>query len=527
MFNLIAAIYSRKSKFTVKGESVENQVHLCKEYAKRMNIETFLIYEDEGFSGKNVDRPQFQKMLQEAKDKKFNVLICYKLDRVSRNISDFLNLIEELQNLNIDFISIKEQFDTSTPIGRAMMYITSVFAQLERETIGERVRDNMLELSKTGRWLGGQTPFGYESSSITYFDSSMNEKKMYILTPIVEELEVVKLIYKLYLEEKSLSQVHKYLYSHNIKTKLGKDWTVKKVQLMLRSPLYVKSSSASMEYLQSQGMILCGEPNGNGVLLYNKTKNIRTKREKSQWIAAVSKHPGIIDSDSWLLVQSILDKNKEKAPRLGKCNEALLTGIIKCSLCGSNMYIKHGHFSSKTGKRIQYYVCSNKENSRGTRCNNPNVRRDEIEAHVLISMQGLKIKESLLINTLRNTRCYDHNFIEDEDFTFKEIKIIEKKIENLLDQLSLNPSLSKFIVPKVEELNNTLENLYNKKNSQLRENKNSLINNNILYKSSLENFWHLLTYKEKKLILESLIESIYFNGRNGELVVNFHRKKEP
>ncbi|MBY6770087.1 recombinase family protein, partial [Clostridium botulinum] len=96
---MIAAIYSRKSKFTGKGESVENQIEMCKEYLKRNfnNIDDIEIYEDEGFSGKDTNRTKFKKMIKAAKKKKFNILICYRLDRISRNVADFSNTIEELQ----------------------------------------------------------------------------------------------------------------------------------------------------------------------------------------------------------------------------------------------------------------------------------------------------------------------------------------------------------------------------------------------------------------------------------------------
>ncbi len=97
------------------------------------------------------------------KRQKPDYLVCYRLDRISRNVSDFSALIEELNDRNISFVCIKEEFDTSKPMGKAMMYIASVFAQLERETIAERVRDNMLMLARTGRWLGGTTPLGYTS----------------------------------------------------------------------------------------------------------------------------------------------------------------------------------------------------------------------------------------------------------------------------------------------------------------------------------------------------------------------------
>ena len=149
------AIYSRKSRYTGKGESIGNQIDLCREYIRThygdAAAEHAVVFEDEGFSGGNLNRPDFKKMMTAAKDRKFKAIVVYRLDRISRDISDFSSLIEELGRLGIDFVSIRESFDTSSPMGRAMMYIASVFSQLERETIAERIRDNMHELAKTGR----------------------------------------------------------------------------------------------------------------------------------------------------------------------------------------------------------------------------------------------------------------------------------------------------------------------------------------------------------------------------------------
>ena len=149
------AIYSRKSRYTGKGESIGNQIDLCREYIRThygdAAAEHAVVFEDEGFSGGNLNRPDFKKMMTAAKGRKFKAIVVYRLDRISRNISDFSSLIEELGRLGIDFVSIRESFDTSSPMGRAMMYIASVFSQLERETIAERIRDNMHELAKTGR----------------------------------------------------------------------------------------------------------------------------------------------------------------------------------------------------------------------------------------------------------------------------------------------------------------------------------------------------------------------------------------
>ena len=271
-----AAIYSRKSVFTGKGDSVENQITLCKEYAEKYldKIDEFLIYEDEGFSGGNINRPEFQKLLKDAKHKKFGVLICYRLDRISRNVADFSSTLELLQDNNIAFVSIKEQFDTSTPMGKAMVYIASVFAQLERETIAERVRDNMLELAKSGRWLGGQCPLGFQSEQTTFFDSDYNERTLFKLSPIEEEMKIVKLIYDKYYDTGSIHMVLKYLLSNNIKGKNGGDFASMSVSDILRNPVYVESDGKVLDFLGKKGMHTCGEPNGNGILIYNKKTHI-------------------------------------------------------------------------------------------------------------------------------------------------------------------------------------------------------------------------------------------------------------
>ena len=194
----VIALYSRKSKFTGKGESIGNQVELGKEYVRvhfgDAAVDKIVVYEDEGFSGGNLNRPAFKRMMDAAKKRQFKAIIVYRLDRISRNVSDFSGLIEELARLDISFISIKEQFDTSTPMGRAMMYIASVFSQLERETIAERIRDNMHELAKTGRWLGGTTPTGFESEAIKSITVDGKTKKACKLKLVPEEADIVKTI---------------------------------------------------------------------------------------------------------------------------------------------------------------------------------------------------------------------------------------------------------------------------------------------------------------------------------------------
>ena len=174
------AVYTRKSKFTGKGESIENQKKECDRYIdiaikptlpedEEISID---YYQDEGFSGKNFDRPQFQTMMNNERIKPYDYIVVYKLDRISRNVGDFATLVKELDTLGTSFVTTKENFDTSTPMGMAMLNVTAVFAQLERDTIAERIRDNMHHLAKKGRWTGGATPLGYRSVKNEYVDDT-------------------------------------------------------------------------------------------------------------------------------------------------------------------------------------------------------------------------------------------------------------------------------------------------------------------------------------------------------------------
>ncbi|SHI92097.1 recombinase family protein [Lutispora thermophila] len=396
-----AAIYSRKSKYTGKGESVENQIQLCKEYGiKNLGIDekNFIIYEDEGFSGSNTKRPEFQKMLNDIKRKKIDTIICYRLDRISRNVLDFLNLIEILNKENITFVSIREQFDTTTPIGRAMMYIASVFAQLERETIAERIRDNMLQLAKSGRWLGGNLPTGFKSQPIITKDSGGKEKKEYKLIPIQKEVNIVKEIYNKFLQFKSLSSVESYLIKNNIKTKKGMNFNRHSIKLILKNPVYAVADKNVLEYLKQEGYCICSEPNEfngiNGLISYNKTKQTPEKKivaynDIDQWIIAVGKHEGIITGKDWVEVQKLLLQNKSKAYRRERSTTALLSGILKCKNCGSFMRPKSMKRYDSNGQKIFYYICEKKEKSKRSSCLSKNLNGNKLDSQVQESIKEI------------------------------------------------------------------------------------------------------------------------------------------
>ena len=152
------ALYFRQSVERVDSISIESQLEYCK-YETRGN--PYKEYIDRGYSGKNTNRPAFEEMLEDIRQGKISRVIVYKLDRISRSILDFANMMDIFQKYNVEFVSSTERFDTSTPIGRAMLNICIVFAQLERETIQKRVTDAYYSRCKRGLYMGGRIPYGF------------------------------------------------------------------------------------------------------------------------------------------------------------------------------------------------------------------------------------------------------------------------------------------------------------------------------------------------------------------------------
>ena len=151
------AIYARQSVNKADSLSIQGQIDLCRQKSGG----EFRVYQDKGYSGKNTNRPAFQQMMADVERDLVQKIIVYRLDRFSRSIADFGRLWEILRRHNVEFVSINETFDTSTPMGRAMLNIIMVFAQLERETTAERVRDNYYQRAKLGSWPGGPAPYGF------------------------------------------------------------------------------------------------------------------------------------------------------------------------------------------------------------------------------------------------------------------------------------------------------------------------------------------------------------------------------
>lgn len=279
-------IYVRQSIEKNGSVSVQSQLQLCRNLCG--DNEKVQEYIDVGFSGKNMNRPALSKLMSEIKMHRIQTVMVYRLDRISRSIVDFSNMMELFQKYHVRFISCTEWFDTSSPMGRAMLSIAATFAQLERETISQRISDSYRTKSLKGEFMGGQIPLGYRLCQ--------EEGK---LTIDKEEAQVIQRIYELYLmEEHSYRSVCDELNHLGYQTKRKKMFMPARVGEILRNPCYVRNSCEVVTFLKEQdyqvllpdGMIV-----GRGYYSYTKSAPVK--------VAVLAPHMGIIEGKQWIMAQ--------------------------------------------------------------------------------------------------------------------------------------------------------------------------------------------------------------------------------
>ena len=535
------AIYSRKSKFTGKGESIGNQVELCKEHVRNLfgeeYVERCVVFEDEGFSGGNLMRPAFQKMMADVRKHKFKAIVVYRLDRISRNISDFTGLTDELNKLGVSFVSIREQFDTSTPMGRAMMFIISVFSQLERETIAERIRDNMHELAKTGRWLGGNTPLGFKSEAVSKVAVDGKTRKSFKLVTVAEEADIPKMIFDLYTETDSLTAVEAEMLRRRIKTKQGKDFTRFAIKAILQNPVYMVADEEAYRYFTDREADVCFPKetfDGScGIMAYNRTEQEKGKTTVllpvNEWIIAIGQHQGLVPSKQWIKVQESLDRNKSKGYRKPRNNEALLTGLLFCS-CGDRMYPKLSQRVTADGEPIYTYVCKMKERSKRQRCNRRNASGNILDAAIIEQIKSLTEHNSSFIAQLEKSRRFytgDREQYEAQLTSLRsEYADNEKAINGLIDSLGMaaDSVVKPRLLKRIEELSETNRNIENRIHEL-----EGLVDTNALSDAEFDLLRQMLSVfrtsvdtmsvEEKRATIRTVVRKVIWDGVNAHVIL--------
>lgn len=410
------AIYARQSVDKKDSISIEGQIELCRHECAAGSEPK--IFTDKGYSGKNTDRPSFQNMMQAVERGEIEKIIVYRLDRISRSITDFGRIWEVLKAHNAEFISVNEKFDTSTPVGRAMVYIIMVFAQLERETIAERIKDNYDQRAKRGAFLGGPAPFGFAIQR-----TKIGGKAASMLVPD-DNKETVRQIYNKYANTgASLGKIAVWLTETGIPGIGRKTWDSVSVSRILHNPAYVKADADIYYYYRGKGLILYNEidefTDKNGLWLWGKRDRSAAKyTDLHDQLLAIAGHEGIIDSATFLACQRKLDENRQ-IKNTGGGKYTWLSGLVKCADCGYSLRVIH------FGNYV-YFACSGRTNLH--LCDVKHSERlEEVEAQAAEQIQA----EMDRISSVNVPAAPEENHNAEKI----EIAKIDEQIQNLMDRM--------------------------------------------------------------------------------------------
>lgn len=308
-------------------------------------------YDDGGFSGGNTNRPALKKLLEDIASGKVDVVVVYKIDRLSRSICDFAELSKTFDKFGASFVAVTQDINTSTSSGRMMLNILVTFAQYEREVIAERIRDKMSASRKKGLWVGGVTPFGYRV---------LNKH----LEIVPEQAEIVKRMFQRYSETASVKQVCDELTDGGIRTRTGKFFNPSMVYRILDNHSYIGK-------VQYKGEVFPGD------------------------------HAAIIGQTLWNVVHEILKENTaaENGNSRRQQTSASLRGLLKCGHCDCAM---GPTYTGKKGKNYLYYICEKDYKRTRPSCPVRRIAGGDIEKLVIEQLQKLFNSQTFIDLTAEN-----------------------------------------------------------------------------------------------------------------------------
>ncbi len=492
----IDALYARQSLDKQDSISIENQIEFCKYETRGGDYETYI---DKGFSGKNTNRPAFTQMMQDIKAGKIKRVIVYKLDRISRSILDFSNMMEVFQEYHVEFVSSTEKFDTSTPIGNAMLNISIVFAQLERETIQKRVADAYYTKSQKGYYMGGRVPFGFKLE-----DAIIHGIRTSRFVPEPEEIKQIKLIYKLYSkQDMTLGAVMRELLNRGFTEKRGAAWCTARISEIVRNPVYVKADIDVYNFFESQGSHLVNPASDyigtNGIFLYKGYNGDKTKKKQYDLVdrdVVLAPHEGVIDSDTWLKCRLKIMNNRQSA-RTNKGKRTWLSGKVKCRKCGYAYTVTRSN--TKAGR---YFQCSGSRYSIKCKGSGHTIYADVFEDYVLEEIKKELAKFQYLSEELAQTVSLSDNQ--------NKIRIaeIDKEITSLLSKVAdANKTLMNYLNNRIEELDKEKQSLLEKLVESTANKPAEKLDKITDYISK----WTDLSLEDKQKIADILIKVIYID----------------
>lgn len=497
----------------VDGYSLEGQKNSLKRFADREEMEIVGIYEDAGKSGKSIEgRPAFKKMLSDIKNGlEIDYILVYKLSRFGRNAADILNSLEFVQSYGINLICIEEGIDSSQTSGKLLISVLSAVAEIERENIIEQTMNGRREKARQGGWNGGFAPYGYY----------LKDNQLLIEET---EAEAIRIIFdKFANSDVGLGGVAKYLNLQGIK-KIPRQngtletWSSHFIRLILDNPVYC-------------GKIAYGRRTREKV---KGTKNEYKQVHTDDYILEDGQHEGIVSEELWQKAHTKRMATGIKQPsKIGKDRSHLLTGILKCPICGSSMYTNKHAWTNKDGtyKEVYYYICGRNKQERGHHCDyKASLRKTDIEPLVIEAVKELvsdkyfakEIEKRIGVQT--DTTAIDKELANYES-KLKEVDLNKARLEREIDNLPID---ARFRERKIHDMTLRLDGLYDTiveleeriEDAKLRRSSIEMeaITLDNIYKLMLNfgKLYDIISDEEKKNLITYLIKEIqiYPNGES-------------
>lgn len=470
---MVVGIYIRVSteEQAQHGYSIDAQKEKMIAYCQSQGWAEYKLYIDDGYTGTNMDRPALNRLIRHVENHKINLVVVYKLDRLSRKQRDVLYLLEEVfEKSNTGFKSATEPFETTTPFGKAMIGILAVFAQLERDMIVERTTSGRRQRLNEGKWCGGRVPFGY------YWDK---ESEMLIIIP--EEARIIREIFKQYLDGKSRLAIAEWATSR-CTTRVIDHAVVREI---LSRTIYIGK-------LQNSGTLVEGD------------------------------HEPIIDMKTWELVQKEIIRRKDGALPKG---EFLLSGLLKCGVCGESVvHVKRVTKRYKKEYIYNLYACRNQHVRKKDRNNNCSLgyqRRETVERFVVSQLRTLALFPEKIKKAQDAQICIDSDSSLLDTLEDKLNKI-SSNLENLygaIQEGEIKASAVSGRIRTLEEQREAIENSI----EDIKETTPTKKNSEEIYTliKDVGVAWDYLTYEEQASLIRKVIKSVTLQ-KDGEPLVELN-----
>ena len=392
------AIYTRKSceeGLEQEFNSLDSQRVYAENYIASQNGEGWVTlptyYDDGGYSGGTLERPALQRLLTDIKKDKIDCVVVYKIDRLTRSLLDFGQIVQIFDTHNCSFVSVTQSFNTSNSMGKLMLNVLLSFAQYERELTGERIRDKFESSSKKGIWMGGNIPLGYE----------VEDRRLLVNE---DEARIVRSIYQEFIKTGSILETARKMNQMGFTTKQwvsskgnihkGNKFNIKNVRKIIDSPLY-------------KGKIKHKDNIYNG------------------------RHEAIVSEETWQKAQDVFKRrNAVQLPESRVTSPPLLKGLINCGMCGSKMT---PNYTSKKGKKYRYYSCIKQMVDVGSACQVGTIPAKEVEKTVTNQILEILKKPEIIVQTIMAANNDDQN--QENRISESEIINYFKNMEKIWDEL--------------------------------------------------------------------------------------------